>query len=195
MTEQQIYDSFVMSGTDDFAFVVEVLRRQRASWCVIGGMAVNTYVSPVYTADLDIVVVTEELPPILEELRAADFRIKHFPHSVNVQRRAGPAGRSSHMLMVQFSTTPEYQSFFEGAELRPVLGMDVPVAGIEDLIRSKLAAWESPDRRYSKHVKDEADLVRLGESYPHIRQLLPVAIQEGLERQDRTRGVDPRDAM
>lgn len=177
-----------MSGTDDFSFVVEILRRRKVGWCVIGGMAVNAYVSPVYTADLDVVVAASDLHAVLEELKAADFRVKEFSYSINVQRRAGPAEKSSHMLMIQFSKAAEFQSFVDRAALHLVLGLDVPVAALADLVQSKLAAWGNPDRRYSKHVKDEADLVRLGELYPEIRILLPAAIQEGLEKQEQTFG-------
>ena len=46
-----------MNGTTDFAFIVEVLRRRQADWCVIGGLPVNGYCEPVYTADFDLVVV------------------------------------------------------------------------------------------------------------------------------------------
>jgi hypothetical protein len=183
MTEQEIYDGVIMSGTADFAFVAETLRRRHAGWCVIGGMAVNTYVSPVYTADLDMVVVTADLEPVLADLRAADFRIKEHPFLINAQRRAGPTERASHMLMVQFSKSARYQSFVDRAALRPILGMDVPVAALEDVVQGKLWAWSDPDRRLSKHSKDETDLIRLGEVYPHIRSMLPASIQTALERQ------------
>jgi hypothetical protein len=190
MTEQEIYDAVIMSGTQDFSFVVETLSRHRAAWCVIGGMAVNAYVSPVYTADLDMVVVTADLRAVLADLAAADFRIKEFPYSVNAQRRAGAAQRASHMLLVQFSKSARYQPFVERAELRPILGRDVPVAALEDVVQGKLWAWGDPDRRLSKHAKDEADLIRLGEDYPQIRSMLPAAIREALVRQE-TRGLPP----
>ena len=53
MTEQEIYDGVIVNGTTDFVFVAETLRRHGTSWCVIGGLAVNSYVTPVYTADLE----------------------------------------------------------------------------------------------------------------------------------------------
>lgn len=183
MTEQQIYDGVVMSGTTDFAFVVEVLRRRRADWCVIGGMAVNAYVRPVYTADLDMVVVTTDLAPVLADLRVADFRIKEFPFSINAQRRAGPTERASHLLMVQFSKAEKYQGFVERAVLRPLLGLDVPVAAPVDLAQGKLSAWGDPSRREAKRSKDESDLLRLGEEFPDVYAMLPVELRARLDRQ------------
>ena len=65
MTEREIYDGVIMSGTADFILVAETLRRHGAGWCVIGGLAVNSYATPVYTADLDLVVITTDLEPVL----------------------------------------------------------------------------------------------------------------------------------
>ena len=179
MTEQEIYDGVIMGGTTDFAFVAETLRRHGAGWCVIGGMAVNGYVEPVYTVDLDLVVVTAELEPVLADLRAADFRIKEFPYSVNAQRRVGPTQRTDSLLMVQFSKPAEMQPFVERAELRPILGLDVPVAALPDLVVAKIAAWSEPRRRLTKRVKDELDLLRLAEGYPSVVDpLLPIALRE-----------------
>ena len=179
MTEREIYDGVIMGGTTDFAFVVESLRRHGAGWCVIGGMAVNSYVVPVYTADFDLVVVAADLAPILEDLRAADFRIKEFPYSINAQRRAGPTQRTDSMLMVQFSKPGEMQDFVDRAVLRPVLGFDVPVASLPDLVAAKLAAWSEPRRRPNKQRKDELDLLRLAEVYPDVvDEMLPEVLRQ-----------------
>ena len=141
MTEIEIYDGVIMNGTTDFAFVVETLRRHGARWCVIGGLAVNTYAEPVYTADLDMVVIAEDLGPVLDDLRAADFRVKEFPFSVNAQRRAGPRETAASKLMVQFTKPGKYQAFVERAVIRPVFGFDVPVAALPDVVQGKLWAW------------------------------------------------------
>ena len=116
MTEAETYDGVIVSGTADFALVVESLHRHGAGWCVIGGMAVNTYVAPVYTADLDLVVISVDLTAVLADLRAADWRIKEFPPSVNAQRRAAPTERADSMLMVQFSKPDEMQPFVDRAQ-------------------------------------------------------------------------------
>ena len=174
MTEREIYDGVIMSGTTDFAQVVEALRRQSAEFCVIGGMAVNSYVTPVYTVDLDLVVVTAHLAPVLAELRAADWRITEYPYSINAQRRAGPSERTDSLLMVQFSKPEEMQPYIGRAALRPILGLDVPVAALPDLVAAKLAAWAEPRRRPNKRRKDELDLLRLAEAFPsEVDGLLP----------------------
>jgi hypothetical protein len=178
MTEAELYDAVIMSGTADFAFVVESLCRHGAGWCVICGMAVNSYASPIYTADLDLVVLSVDLPPVLADLRAAGWRLQEFPYSINAQRRAGPAERTDSMLMVQFSKPNEMQPFVDRAVLRPIFGLDVPVAALSDLIIAKLAAWTEPRRRPNKRRKDELDLLRLAEAYPGVVDaLLPAALR------------------
>jgi hypothetical protein len=189
VTEQQIYDGVIMNGTTDFAFVVELLRRRGAEWCLIGGLAVNCYCEPVYTADFDLVLVARDLEAVLSDLRAADFRVKRFPFSINAQRRAALGGSAASQLMVQFTQPDGYQPFVERARLRRVFGLDVPVATPGDVAQGKLWAWEDPSRREAKRSKDESDLLRLGERYPEVYALLPAVLSERLDRQ-RTRGPE-----
>ena len=182
MTEREVYDGVIMNGTKDFIFVVETLRRHGAGRCVIGGLAVNAYATPVYTADLALVVITADLEPVLADLRAADFRVKEFPFSANAQRRTGRTETSTNMLMVQFTKPDRYQSFVERAVWRTIFGMDVPVAALEDLVRGKLWAWNDPTRRAGKHLKDGTDLVRLGEACPEVLPMLPAELRVEIEK-------------
>ncbi len=176
MTEREIYDGVIVSGTTDFIFVAETLRRHGAGWCVIGGLAVNSYATPVYTADLDLVVISTDLEPVLADLRAADFRVKEFPFSTNAQRQAGRTETSANMLMVQFTKPDRYQSFVERAVLRPVFGIDVPVASLPDVVQGKLWAWGDPSRRPTKQLKDRLDLMRLAEE--HFDEVVPLLPEE-----------------
>ena len=192
MTEREIYDGVIVNGTTDFFFLVETLRRRGAGWCVIGGLAVNSYASPVYTADLDLVVVAADLEPVLADLRAADFRVKEFAFSINAQRRLGPREQATHRLMVQFTQPERYQLFVERAVLRPIFGQDVPVAALADVVQGKLWAWGDPARRESKRAKDESDLLRLGEAHPEVLAMLPAVLRERLEKQQ-SRGQDSDD--
>ena len=72
MTASEIYESVTNGGASDFAEVVAVLNRYKP-WCLIGGLAVNCYVEPVYTVDVDLVVVAANLERIGRELEPAGF--------------------------------------------------------------------------------------------------------------------------
>jgi hypothetical protein len=45
----------------------------------------------------------------------------------------------------------------------------------------KVWAWSDPERRLTKRKKDELDLIRIGESYPEMRHLMPPVIKAQLE--------------
>ena len=182
MTEQEIYDGVVVNGTTDFILVAETLRRHGAGWCVIGGLAVNSYVAPVYTADFDLVVLAADLEPVLADLRAADFRVKEFSSSINAQRRAGPAVRPTHQLMVRFTTPDQYQPFVERAGLRPIFGKDVPVAALADLVQGELWTREDSRRRASKSMQAGMNLLRLADGYfAEVAPRLPDALRTKAE--------------
>ena len=52
MTATEIFESVTNGGASDFAQIVAVLNRHEP-WCLIGGLAVNCYVEPVYTTDVN----------------------------------------------------------------------------------------------------------------------------------------------
>ncbi|MFO3797400.1 MAG: nucleotidyl transferase AbiEii/AbiGii toxin family protein, partial [Anaerolineales bacterium] len=62
-----------------------------------------------------------------------------------------------------------------------VLGMKLPVARLEDVLQGKIWAALDPERRGSKRQKDLADIARLIEHYPHLRDRVPPEILARLE--------------
>jgi hypothetical protein len=165
MTAAEIYESVTNGGVSDFAHVVAVLNRNKP-WCLIGGPAVNCYVGPVYTVDVDLVVVATNLSQIERDLEAGGFRVERFEHSMNAQR----AGSKRN---VQFTTDARYQDFLMDTTEREVLGIRVPVASLENIIRGKVWASQDAKPRLSKRKKDELDLIRIAEAYPQLRHLIP----------------------
>jgi len=173
MTESEIFEAVTGSGSTDFATVVGILD-QHSGWCLIGGLAVNCYVEPVYTLDADIVVVSSDLPEIKKELERADFSVEEFPPSLNATMAASD-------LRIQFTTDSRYQDFLDNTTLDEVLGQKVPVASLADVVCGKMWAWGDDSRRLSKRKKDELDLIRIAEKYPELRGLMPPTITQQLE--------------
>lgn len=173
MTAEEIYESVTNGGTTDFAEAVAILERH-GPWCLIGGLAVNCYVEPVYTVDADIVVVSTQLAAIADELSAAGFRLEQFAHSLNAKKEAGK-------LNIQFTKDERYQSFAERAKSREVLGQLVPVADLKDIVQGKIWAWSDPERRPTKRKKDELDLMRIAEAFPELRPDMPGEIVSQFE--------------
>jgi hypothetical protein len=168
MTAAEIYDLVTNGGANDLAEVVGVLNRNKP-WCLTDGLAVNCFVEPVYTVDVDVVVVAANLEQIGRELENAGFRLKRFEHSVNAQRPGSE-------LNVQFTTHVRYQDFLAGTIERNVLGVAVPVASLENIVRGKVWAWQDKQRRTTKRKKDELDLLRIAEAHPEFRELIPAEI-------------------
>jgi hypothetical protein len=152
--------------------LLAVLGRESLTYCVIGGQAVNAYVEPLVSLDLDIVIAADALPRI-EAMLDPPFTVERFPHSVNIAR----AGSD---LRVQFQTDPRYVAFLPRAERRLVLGVPLVVAAVDDVLRGKVWAALDAARRPSKRQKDLADIARLLERYPRLRELVPPEITDRL---------------
>jgi hypothetical protein len=148
-----------------------LFRDEHVRYCVIGGLAVNAYVEPVVTLDLDVVVAVSDLPRV-EALLASMFQVERFPHSVNVSAPGSD-------LRVQLQTDPRYAAFVERAQPRDVLGLNMPVARADDVLQGKVWAVQDQARRASKRQKDLADIARLLEAYPALRAGIP---QDVLDR-------------
>jgi hypothetical protein len=169
MTASEVFESVTGSGSSDFAVLVRILNKH-GSWCLIGGLAVNCYVEPVYTLDADIVVTSTELPAIKNELLAAAFGVEEFPHSLNAKMPGSD-------LRIQLSLDPRYQDFLKQSHIVEVFGEHVPVASLADIVRGKIWAWGDEKRRPTKRKKDELDLMRILEAYPETRDSMPEAIK------------------
>ena len=152
--------------------LISLLNEQGIRFCVIGGQAVNAYVEPLVSLDLDLVVAVDQLEQV-EALLEPHFNLKRFPHSLNV-------AMSGSDLRVQIQTDKRYSSFVERAVMQTVLGMSLSVANVEDVLQGKIWAVLDPERRASKRQKDLADISRLLEKYPELRLKVPQEIRAHL---------------
>lgn len=166
----------VSDQTEFIERVISLLDESAVRYCLIGGIALNAYAEPVFTADLDIAVATDDIDNV-RKLIAEQFNVRDFAHSMNISE---PGVH----LQVQVHLDPAYASFPGRAERHDVLGLNVPVATPEDLLQGKLWAAADPTRRASKHLKDLSDIARLVEVRPELASLLPpdVAQQIGFTK-------------
>lgn len=161
-------------GATDFARLIAACEAF-GPYCLIGGLAVNCYVEPVYTLDVDMVVTASKLSRLSAYLREQGFKTEEHPHSVNA---LAPGSE----LRIQFTTDERYQPFLARSVEAEVLGARVRVASLEDVTRGKLWAYTDPEPRLSKRKKDELDLIRLAEAHPELRSLYPSELQQQLDR-------------
>jgi hypothetical protein len=172
VTAVEIFELTTKGGATDLACVIGVCE-SFGPYCLIGGLAVNCYVEPVYTLDADIVPVAENLDKISRALQADGFGLQAHEHPVNAKHPGSD-------LRIQFTKDPRYQPFVERAEEREVLGIRARVATLEDVVQGKLWAYCDSRRRLSKRKKDELDLIRLVEKYPRLRRMYPADLLKQL---------------
>ncbi len=151
--------------------LLAVLEENAVGYCVVGGQAVNAYVEPLVSLDLDLAVAAEDLARV-EELLAA-FRVRRFAHTLNVSLEDSD-------LAVQFQTDPRYSSFPSRSSRRRVLGLELPVASLEDVLDGKVWAAGDLERRPSKRQKDLADIARILEHSPELQKRVPDEIRRRL---------------
>lgn len=173
MTKKEFFKRVAKEKKDLLADFIAILDKKKVSFCVIGGLAVNAYVEPVVSLDLDVVVVVERLEELLGILRKK-YKVQRFPHSINISSALSD-------LRIQIQTNEKYQDFIRRAKYRDVLGYKLPVANVEDVIQGKIWAAQDETRRPSKRQKDLADIMRLTETHKRLISLVPQSLKKKLE--------------
>lgn len=156
MTAAEAFELITQGGASDFAEVVAICN-ELGPYCLIGGLAVNCYVEPVYTLDADLVIVSDAVG-------AVDARLRHKPSG----------------LRWHIARDARYQEFIPRAIEKRVLGLSVRVASLDDVVQGKLWAWSDPQRQLTKRKKDELDLLRLAEAYPEVAAHYPPELRAQL---------------
>jgi hypothetical protein len=169
MTKKEFMNSVSNAQEDILQHLLDLLNRTKIDYCIIGGLAVNAYVEPVVSLDLDIVVVAKAIETLLNAAGKM-FNIEKFPHSFNFT-----SAKSD--LRIQLQTDPRYQSFIPRSSIKEVMGYKMKVAALEDVFQGKVWAYSDEQRRKSKRQKDLADIFRLVEAYPHLKNLLPESLK------------------
>lgn len=165
MKALSFWKAVTMDTSDLLERVLELLRERGINFCVIGGQAVNAYVEPLVSLDLDLAVAVDQIGQ-LRKLIEESFVVEEFAHSLNVSA----AGSN---LRIQIQTDPRYSGFVDRASVRDVLGLSLPVAALEDVLQGKIWAASDPDRRATKRRKDLLDIARILEANPQLRGRVP----------------------
>lgn len=161
MTGKEFFNAVANGSADLLQLFLALLEETGSAYCVIGGLAVNAYAEPVVSLDLDIVVTASGITSLCQAAAAKGLTVQEFEHSINLSVAASD-------LRIQLQTDPRYQGFLSRATRRDVLGYNMSVATVEDVLKGKLWAYADPQRRRSKRQKDLADILRLVETHPAL---------------------------
>jgi hypothetical protein len=173
MTNKEFVNRLANGKADIIQVFLDILTQTGSRYCLIGGLAVNAYVEPVVSLDLDIVAAVENLDAICEESKKRGMKIEQFEHSVNITSPASD-------LRIQLQQDPRYQEFIACAADKDVLGYRMRVAKIENVLQGKVWAYMDTTRRKSKRQKDLADIFRIIERFPQLEAPLPQSLKEEL---------------
>jgi len=124
------------SQEDILQLFLDILEKTKATYCVVGGLAVNAYVEPVVSLDLDVVLDMEDINKVCKEGGAGGLKVEKFEHSVNLTS-------SKSDLRIQIQTDSRYQEFISRSSSKEILGYKMNVACI----------GEPHSCRHSKEVK------------------------------------------
>lgn len=175
MTGKEFVNSLANGKLDIIQILLDILSKTGSRYCLIGGFAVNAYVEPVVSLDLDIVAAVEDIKAICRAAKEHGLMVEQFEHSVNITS-------DSSDLRIQLQVDPLYQKFVSVAEDRDVLGYKMKVARLEDVLQGKVWAYMDKTRRKSKRQKDLADIFRIIERYPQLEATLPQSLREELNK-------------
>lgn len=124
--------------------------------------------------DLGIVIVTNKIQALCEAANSNGIKIEWFEHSINLSVPGSD-------LRIQIKTDPRYQEFIPRAVQRNVLGYTMAVAALSDVLRGKVWAYRDKQRRKSKRQKYLADILRVVEMHPELKDQLPPEIESQVE--------------
>ncbi len=168
MQALEFWKAVTMDQANLLGRLIAVLDDNKIRYCVIGGQAVNAYVEPLVSLDLDLAVAADQLE-LVEKLLEKQFTLKRFAHSLNISTPDSD-------LRVWIQTDFRYAAFVPRAEKRSILGLIAPVASLEDVLQGKIWAAQDAQRRGSKRQKDFVDISRILEAYPDLRSRVPESI-------------------
>ncbi len=169
MTGKVFMNSLMNGQADIIQIFSDMLNTLKIDYCLIGGLAVNAYAEPVVSLDMDLVVIADSVDTIIQSSKK-DFSVKEFPHSLNLKSPLSD-------LRIQIQTDKRYQAFIANAVIKNVMGYEMKVACLEDILQGKVWAYSDEQRRKSKRQKYLADIFRLAETYPHLKELLPESLK------------------
>lgn len=168
MNQKKFFNNVHNGKIDIVEIILDILDTNQIDYCIIGGLAVNAYVEPVVSLDMDIIITAAKINDLVESVRDK-FSIDRHPHSINLKSEQSD-------LRIQIQTDRRYQDFIPRSSIKDVLGYKMKVAALKDILDGKIWAYSDPERRMSKRQKDLADIMRIVENYPELKTELPKSI-------------------
>lgn len=159
---------------DVLQLLLDILETAGSPYCVIGGLAVNAYVEPVVSLDLDLAIFASDVEKTCRIASEKELKVEEYEHCIKLSSPKSD-------LRIQLQTDPRFQEFIPRSSPRNVIGYRMNVASLEDVLKDKIWVYLDESRRKSKRQKDLADIARLVEGYPALATQLPPSVRSQAE--------------
>ena len=83
MTYKEFMNAVANGKSDVLQIFLDTLAEHGAEYCVIGGLAVNAYVEPVVSLDLDMVIAENDIEKVCRAVEN-QFTVERSSHSINL---------------------------------------------------------------------------------------------------------------
>lgn len=157
---------------DFFLDLLEVLETNRIYYCLLGGFAVNSYVEPQKNPDMELVVERDQLGPLVLVLKKR-FKVERFFRYIKVHEK-------HHAAQARILTGDRYQLFVGRTQLQNILGGEIPVASLKNVLKAK--EWSALDKntRPEERRRDLADIARILAVKPSLDKSLSMKLRKHL---------------
>jgi hypothetical protein len=169
MQAHELWRTVTMDHADLLGRLLGALEACGARFCVIGGTGVNAYATPLISLDLDLVIALADRDAVEAALRQ-QFTVEPAAHGATVLA-------ADSKLRVLLHADARCAAFLDRATSRPVLGVPLPVASVDDLLLSAVWAFEDAARSASRRQRALTDIARLLEVRPDLRDRVPEPIR------------------
>jgi hypothetical protein len=151
-----------MNLYDEFFSIVHELDVRGISYAVVGGIALSFHAEPRYTKDIDLLLVSEELPGLKSALRELGFTVEADPwtfKSTNITLHRITKFRGEDFLTVDLlvGNDERHREIVENAVTENTEFGKVPIATREDLIWMKRLRSSQQDLADIEQLQNDKD--------------------------------------
>ena len=75
------------NGKEDILQIfLNILKRNKIAYCMVGGLAVNAYVEPVVSLDLAVVIENKDIDKVSKKIVDKGLKVERFEHLADIIR-------------------------------------------------------------------------------------------------------------
>jgi hypothetical protein len=157
--------------SDIFRLLLGIMDSARAPYCAMGGIAIDAHVAQSTSMDIDIVISAANSVALCMKAAEKGLKMERIDRQIYLTTPKSA-------LRFQLRTDAPCQEFILRAGLKKVLGCDVRLARVEDILADKVRSAQDEFRDKTKRLQDIADISRIVKKHRELMQTLPDAVRK-----------------